>query len=284
MSRPRRPRAASIYQSNTMSSNRTTEVSMDAPARVLRRGRRGAELHPGRARCHVVQSALSYQIARLEREQGVTLFERTSRSVRLAPGGRGAAPPGPAACAEPIWPPPRLSPARRGDHRTAAARHDREHRAGRAAGGARPGRRSTTAIRASTSSSPTPAAARWPTRCAQATWIWRSSGSSPTRSRPTSPTGSSPTNRCVAVVPRANRTRTRGSTSPSWPARAVRRDAGRVGFRHQVDAAFARAGVARRVAFELATSDAVVRFVGLGFGVGRRAALGDSGRKGRGGW
>jgi DNA-binding transcriptional LysR family regulator len=39
------------------------------------------------ARCHVVQSALSYQIARLEREHGVTLFHRTSRSVRLAPAG-----------------------------------------------------------------------------------------------------------------------------------------------------------------------------------------------------
>lgn len=39
------------------------------------------------ARCHVVQSALSYQIARLERENGVVLFERTSRSVRVAPGG-----------------------------------------------------------------------------------------------------------------------------------------------------------------------------------------------------
>ena len=39
------------------------------------------------ARCHVVQSALSYQIARLERENGVLLFDRTSRSVRLAPGG-----------------------------------------------------------------------------------------------------------------------------------------------------------------------------------------------------
>jgi len=38
-------------------------------------------------RCHVVQSALSYQIARLERESGVSLFDRTSRSVRLAPGG-----------------------------------------------------------------------------------------------------------------------------------------------------------------------------------------------------
>ncbi len=29
---------------------------------------------------------------------------------------------------------------------------------------------------------------------------------------------------------------------------------------------FARAGVSRRIAFELGTSDAVVRFVGLGFG------------------
>jgi DNA-binding transcriptional LysR family regulator len=38
------------------------------------------------------------------------------------------------------------------------------------------------------------------------------------------------------------------------------------GLRQQVDAAFARAGVTRRIAFELATSDAVVRFVGLGFG------------------
>src|SRR5687768_407490 len=38
-------------------------------------------------RCHVVQSALSHQIARLEREHGVRLFHRTSRSVRLAPAG-----------------------------------------------------------------------------------------------------------------------------------------------------------------------------------------------------
>ena len=38
------------------------------------------------------------------------------------------------------------------------------------------------------------------------------------------------------------------------------------GLRHQVDAAFARAGVTRRIAFELTTSDAVVRFVALGFG------------------
>ena len=38
------------------------------------------------------------------------------------------------------------------------------------------------------------------------------------------------------------------------------------GLRCQVDAAFDRAGVSRRIAFELSTSDALVRFVALGFG------------------
>jgi DNA-binding transcriptional LysR family regulator len=38
-------------------------------------------------RCHVVQSALSHQIARLEQELGARLFERTSRRVRLTPAG-----------------------------------------------------------------------------------------------------------------------------------------------------------------------------------------------------
>ncbi|MQY28800.1 HTH-type transcriptional regulator GltC [Nocardia sp. RB56] len=38
-------------------------------------------------RCRVVQSALSHQIARLERELGVRLFDRTSRWVRLTPAG-----------------------------------------------------------------------------------------------------------------------------------------------------------------------------------------------------
>jgi DNA-binding transcriptional LysR family regulator len=39
------------------------------------------------ARCQVVQSALSYQIARLEQEYSVVLFERTSRRVSLTTAG-----------------------------------------------------------------------------------------------------------------------------------------------------------------------------------------------------
>ena len=38
--------------------------------------------------CHTVQSALSHQVAQLESELGVTLFERNSRSVRLTEAGR----------------------------------------------------------------------------------------------------------------------------------------------------------------------------------------------------
>lgn len=39
------------------------------------------------ARCHVVQSALSHQIARLEEELGAVLFERQPRDVRLTEAG-----------------------------------------------------------------------------------------------------------------------------------------------------------------------------------------------------
>ncbi|MGW1739103.1 LysR family transcriptional regulator [Nocardia sp. NPDC001965] len=43
-------------------------------------------------RCLVVQSALSHQIARLEKELGAKLFERTSRRVRLTPAGEAFLP------------------------------------------------------------------------------------------------------------------------------------------------------------------------------------------------
>lgn len=43
-------------------------------------------------RCHVVQSALSHQIARLERELGARLFDRTSRRVSLTPAGEAFLP------------------------------------------------------------------------------------------------------------------------------------------------------------------------------------------------
>lgn len=43
-------------------------------------------------RCHVVQSALSHQIARLEEQLGVPLFERSSRWVRLTAAGEAFVP------------------------------------------------------------------------------------------------------------------------------------------------------------------------------------------------
>ncbi|MFE6692012.1 LysR family transcriptional regulator [Streptomyces sp. NPDC057743] len=43
-------------------------------------------------RCHVVQSALSHQVARLEKELGARLFERTSRRVRPTTAGEAFLP------------------------------------------------------------------------------------------------------------------------------------------------------------------------------------------------
>lgn len=42
--------------------------------------------------CHVVQSALSHQVAALERELGYSLFARTSRKVALTPAGEAFLP------------------------------------------------------------------------------------------------------------------------------------------------------------------------------------------------
>ncbi|MFD2641097.1 LysR family transcriptional regulator [Pseudomonas japonica] len=43
-------------------------------------------------RCHVVQSALSHQVARLEEQLGAALFERSSRWVRLTAAGEAFVP------------------------------------------------------------------------------------------------------------------------------------------------------------------------------------------------
>ena len=227
------------------------------------------------ARCHVVQSALSYQIARLEREHGVTLFERTSRSVRARRRPASCCCRGPGGC----WPSSTLARAELAAlagvltgrlrlgmigsagqaapvvERALVAFHDgipaveiaiqdtgSRHMAEQVRGG-RAGRRVRRAVRR-------PGA------------------------RPTSSTGSLADEPLVAVVARghplagrpadladagrATRRSSRCGPSPGCASRSTPRSRG--------------PGVAPAIAFELARPTAVVRFVGLGFGAAARAA------------
>jgi DNA-binding transcriptional LysR family regulator len=231
------------------------------------------------ARCHVVQSALSYQIARLEREHRVTLFERTSRSVRLAAAGELLLPRARAVLDE-----------------LDRARAELAELEGVITGRLRLGMIGGTGLVA-------PAVERtlaeFHHRHPAVEIAIRDTGSRHMAEQVrggeldmafvglfADQVPGDLTHRVLAdeplvvAVPRGH------------PLTGAQADLGELaaegafvemraesGLRTQVDAAFTRAGATRRIAFELATSDAVVRFVGLGFGaavVPRSAAVGAS--------
>jgi DNA-binding transcriptional LysR family regulator len=221
------------------------------------------------ARCHVVQSALSAQVARLERELGVTLFHRTSRSVRLAPAGE------------------LLLPHARSLLRGAeVARAELDAFAGVVTGRLRLGMVST----AGRGVPPVEQALlAFHERHPAVEIAVQDTGSRSMAERVRAgdldlafvglfadqvPAGlvhhllaDEP---LVAVVARTHPLAGRAGVSlrdlaATGPSVEMRDESG---LRLQADAAFARAGVERTVAFELGTSDAVVRFAGLGFGAG----------------
>jgi DNA-binding transcriptional LysR family regulator len=229
------------------------------------------------ARCHVVQSALSYQVARLEREHGVALFERTSRSVRLASAGELLLPHARAVLSE-----------------IATARTELAELAGVITGRLRLGMIGSTGhavpmvertLAAFHHSHPDVEIAISDTgsrhmaeqvRAGEldmafvglladqvpAGLVHRLFADEPlVVITPGSDTGSDigsdiggDTGGAVADL------------APLAAESAFVEMRAESGLRRQVDAAFARAGVERRIAFELSTSEAVVRFVGLGFG------------------
>jgi len=228
------------------------------------------------ARCHVAQSALSYQIARLEREHGVTLLERTSRSVRVAAAG------------ELLF------------HRARAvldeldvARAELAELAGVISGRLRLGMVGSTGQAAPVVER---TLAAFHQRHPAVEIAIRDTGSRHmaeqvhageldiafvglfTDQLPADLTHQILTDEpLVAAIPV-------GHPPAEGPAdlAALADESAFVemraesGLRQQVDAVFARAGVTRRIAFELTTSDAVVRFVALGFGpalVPRSAAI-----------
>jgi DNA-binding transcriptional LysR family regulator len=220
------------------------------------------------ARCHVVQSALSYQIARLEREHGVTLLERTSRSVRLTAAGELLLPRARAVLAE-----------------LDAARAELAELAGVITGRLRLGMIGSTGQAAPVVERTLAAfhhrhpaveiavrdtGSRHMAEQVQAgeldlafvgLYADQVPGDLAHRILVDEP--------LVAAVPSGL-----GGGAGGGPADLATLAADNAfiemraesGLRQQVDAVFARAGITRRIAFELSTSDAVVRFVALGFG------------------
>ena len=218
------------------------------------------------ARCHVVQSALSYQIARLEREQGVTLLERTSRSVRLATAGETLLPRARAVLAE-----------------LAAAEAELAELAGVITGRLQLGMIGSTGQAAPVVER---TLAAFHHRHSGVEIVITDTGSRHMAERVRAGEldmafvglfadqvhgdlahrvlADEP---LVAIVPHRNQPVGPGIDLAALAAEpAFIEMRAESGLRQQVDAAFARAGVVRRIAFELATSEAVVRFVGLGFG------------------
>src|SRR6476646_5344333 len=228
------------------------------------------------AACHVVQSALSYQIARLERENNVTLFERTSRSVRLAPAGEML-----------------LPRARRVLAELDLARTELSELAGVLTGRLRLGM-------IGTASGAVPAVERalvtFHQRHPAVEITIQDSGSANMAEQGRGGTldvafiglfaDQAPgdvvhrllaVESLVAIVdhghPMAGAERAAlAELSALTPFVEMRAESG---LRRQVDAAFERAGATRRIAFELGTSESVVRYVGLGFG----AAVGGESRR-----
>lgn len=218
-------------------------------------------------RCHVVQSALSYQIAKLERECGVVLFERTSRSVSLVPAGRVLLP--------------------RARHILAEldlAAAELTALAGVLTGRLRLGMIGSAAAEPVVEQ----ALVTFHRRHPGVEIAIEDTGSADMAGRirggdldlafvglfadqlpPDLAHRVLAVEPLVAVLPPGHPL----ASSPEPVDLATLADEEFVemraesGLRHQVDAAFARAGIARSIAFELSTSDAVVRLVRLGFGV-----------------
>jgi DNA-binding transcriptional LysR family regulator len=233
------------------------------------------------ARCHVVQSALSAQVARLERELGVTLFHRTSRSVRVAPAGELLLP-----------------------HARELLRGAELARAELAAfSGVVTGRLRLGMVGSTGRSAPRvePTLLEFHRRHPAVEITVHDTGSRHMAEQVRTgdldlafvglaadqvPSGVVhhliADEALVAVVDRASPLAGRSGVplvdlAAMGPLIEMRAESG---LRLQVDAAFERAGVQRTVAFELGTSDAVVRFAGLGFGaalVPASAAEGASG-------